>query len=101
MKANLPWISAGLGLTLAMVLISSGVFREPTERGLPLLTSLFITEFGFLVTAAGAFVSGKSYLETERRWSQILLMVVCGALALAFFILGLTLWQETAGQAAS
>ncbi|MCG7874462.1 MAG: hypothetical protein N0C88_11570 [Candidatus Thiodiazotropha lotti] len=101
MKANFPWISAGLGLTLAMVLISSGVFRDPAERGFPLLTTLFITEFGFLVTAAGAFVSGRSSLVTKRRWSQILLTVVCGALALAFFILGLTLWQETAGQAAS
>ncbi|MET0067570.1 MAG: hypothetical protein ABW076_14580 [Candidatus Thiodiazotropha sp.] len=99
MKANFPWISAGLGLTLAMVLISSGIFKDPAERGLPLLTSLFISEFGFLVTAAGAFVSGKSVLETERRGSQILLMAVCGALALAFFILGLNLWQETAGQA--
>ncbi|MCG8041156.1 MAG: hypothetical protein AB2688_18705 [Candidatus Thiodiazotropha taylori] len=101
MKANFPWISAGLGLTLAMVLISSGVFREPAERGLPLLTTLFITEFGFLVTAAGAYFSGKSSLEPDRHWSQILLTAVCGALAVAFFILGLTLWQETAGQVAS
>ncbi|MET0028729.1 MAG: hypothetical protein ABW101_13965 [Candidatus Thiodiazotropha sp.] len=101
MKANFPWISAGLGLTLAMVLISSGVFKDPAERGLPLLTTLFITEFGFLVTAAGAFISGKSVLETERRWSQILLIAVCGALAIAFFLLGLTFWQETAGQVAA
>ncbi|MEW8441202.1 MAG: hypothetical protein AB2689_23885, partial [Candidatus Thiodiazotropha taylori] len=68
---------------------------------LPLLTTLFITEFGFLVTAAGAYFSGKSSLESDRRWSQILLTAVCGTLAVAFFILGLTLWQETAGQVAS
>jgi formate hydrogenlyase subunit 4 len=101
MKANFPWISAGLGLTLTLVLISSGVFKDPAERGLPLLTTLFITEFGFLVTAAGAFISGRSFLETERSRMHIFLTVVCGALALAFFILGLLLWQETAAQAIS
>ncbi len=99
MKANFPWISAGLGLTLALVLIGSGVFKDPAERGLPLLTTLFITEFGFLVTAAGAFISGRSFLATDRRWTHSLLTLVCGALALAFFILGLLMWQETAGQA--
>ncbi len=96
MKFPFPWISAGLGLILAMVLIRAGVLGEESERSLPLLTLLFISEFGFLVTAAGSVFAGRGLMRSDRHWSQVLLTFACGALAVAFFSLGILLWQGAA-----
>ena len=57
------WAAAGLGLVLALVLAlgggpvgtPSGGIDSQAARGMPLLTRLFIGEFGFLITAGGAF----------------------------------------------
>ncbi|MEJ2393919.1 MAG: hypothetical protein P8045_00615 [Candidatus Thiodiazotropha sp.] len=93
MKFSFPWFAAGTGLLLAMVLLKSGVLGDAADRGLPLLTMLFISEFGFFVTAAGSFVAGKSLLNQGRSWKNLLLTAACGVLAIAFFSLGILLWQ--------
>ncbi|MGD8910918.1 MAG: hypothetical protein PVI92_16400 [Chromatiales bacterium] len=95
MKFSFPWIAAGIGLLLAMVLLQSGVLGEAAERSLPLLTMLFISEFGFIVTAAGSFVAGRILLRQARSWTNLFLSVACGALAIAFFTLGIQLWQRS------
>lgn len=93
MKFSFPWLSAGIGLLLAMVLIQSGVLGEAADRSLPLLTMLFICEFGFIVTTAGSVMAGRTLLQQGRNWSNLLLTVSCGVLAIAFFTLGILLWQ--------
>lgn len=95
MKFSFPWLAAGLGLLLAMVLLQSGVLGAAEARKLPLLTLLFISEFGFLVTAAGSIVAGRSLLQQSRNWTQLSLTLACGALAIAFFSLGIMLWQSS------
>ena len=95
MKFSFPWLAAGLGLLLAMVLLQSGVLGAAEARKLPLLTLLFISEFGFLVTAAGSIVAGRTLLQQGRNWTQLSLTLACGALAIAFFSLGIMLWQSS------
>ncbi len=95
MKLSFPWLSAGIGLLLAMALIQSGALGQATDRSLPLLTMLFISEFGFFVTAAGSVMAGRTLLKQGRSWSNLLLTVACGALSLAFFTLGILLWQSS------
>lgn len=97
MKFSFPWFAAGTGLLLAMVLIQSGVLGDASERSLPLLTLLFISEFGFFVTAAGTVMAGRNLQQQGRSLSGLLLTLACGALAIAFFALGILLWQSTSG----
>jgi hypothetical protein len=93
MKFSFPWLAAGIGLLLAMVLLQTGVLGEADDRSLPLLTLLFISEFGFFVTAAGSFVAGRSLLQQGRSKANLFLTLACGVLAIAFFTLGIHLWQ--------
>lgn len=95
MKFSFPWLAAGIGLLLAIVLLQTGVLGEEADRTLPLLTMLFICEFGFLVTIAGGIVAGRTLLRQGRTWRNLLLTGTCGALALGFFSLGLLLWQSS------
>ena len=95
MKLSFPWIASGIGLILAMALIKAGILGEAEEMSLPLLTMLFISEFGFFVTAAGSFLAGKSLVRQGRSLSNLLLTLTCGALAIAFFSLGIWLWRGT------
>ncbi len=97
MKFSFPWLAAGLGLLLAMVLLQTGILGPAEARSLPLLTMLFISEFGFLVTAAGSVVAGKTLMQQGRNWTQLFLTLACGALAIAFFSLGIMLWQSSVG----
>lgn len=97
MKFSFPWFAAGTGLLLAMVLIQSGVLGDASERSLPLLTLLIISEFGFFVTAAGTVMAGRNLQQQGRSLSGLLLTLACGALAIAFFALGILLWQSTSG----
>jgi uncharacterized membrane protein len=78
-----------------MVLLQTGVLGKADERSLPLLTMLFISEFGFIVTAAGSFVAGRTLLRQGYSWANLFLSVACGALAIAFFTLGIQLWQSS------
>ncbi len=95
MKLSFPWIASGIGLILAMALIKAGILGEAEEMSLPLLTMLFISEFGFFVTAAGSFLAGKRLVRQGRSLSNLLLTLTCGALAIAFFSLGIWLWRGT------
>lgn len=96
MKFSFPWLASGIGLVLVMVLIKGGALAEE-DRALPLLTLLFISEFGFLVTAAGGYVAVKSLLQADKNWRTILLSLACLSLAIAFFTLGIQLWLGFTG----
>ena len=93
MKFSFPWLAAGIGLTLAVVLVRSGSLSAPENTSLPTLTRLFISEFGFMVTAAGGYVAGKSLLRSGRRWSNLILTIACLSLSIAFFTIGILIWQ--------
>jgi hypothetical protein len=89
---NIPWVSLGLGLLFSLLLLEFSPLNAAAGPQLPLLTSLFITEFGFLLTAYSAFVSGRA-LGAKRQSRSILLLVGNGLLAINFLYIGLRLWQ--------
>jgi hypothetical protein len=79
-KKNIPWISFGLGLLFSLLLLEYSPLNTSAGQRLPLLTSLFIAEFGFLVTADSAFVSFRT-LGAERHLRSISLLIGNGLLA--------------------
>jgi hypothetical protein len=90
-----PWLAAGIGLLLALLLLqATGTARA--EPLLPELMLLFMSEFGFLVTLAGAWIGGRSWLAQRDQWAMLLLSFACGVMALGFLYLGVVLWTDIA-----
>lgn len=98
MKFTIPWFAAGIGIVLAIVLMRGGALSAGEALSLPLLTMLFISEFGFIVTAIGGVVAGKTLLQNGRNWSNLLLTVTCISLSVAFFTIGILLWTGQVSQ---
>ena len=97
MKNAFPLLASGIGLVLALVLArtTSGIGGN-SEPLLPPLTLLFISEFGFLLTAAGAWVGARVWLARRNQLGMLLAAIGCLVLALAFLYAGLGLWHEVA-----
>jgi hypothetical protein len=93
------WLAAGLGLFLALVLLLGGGADPAAARGLPLLTRLLISEFGFLLTAGGAFWGFKTWRSQGAKTATLIAAIACVALALGFSLIGLILWIEGIGPA--
>lgn len=95
-KNAFPLIASGIGVVLALVLARSGVDVSNNEPLLPPLTQLFISEFGFLVTAAGAWFGGRAWFAEPGQLGMLLAVLGCLALAMAFLTIGLALWDGIA-----
>ena len=93
MKFTIPGVAAAIGLLLFLVLLRTALFPGTGEPILPLLTLLFISEFGFLLTGVGGVVSAKRVMAGERTPATLLLTILCGALSASFLAIGLSLWQ--------
>jgi hypothetical protein len=92
MQHRFPWLAAGLGLVLAL-LLAQAMEETRTEPLLPPLMLLFISEFGFFLTLIGAWLGGRAWLAQRHQWSLLLISSACGIMALAFLYLGLALWS--------
>jgi hypothetical protein len=91
-KTNFPFIALAIGLFLMGVLYKTGVTDPETEIVLPLLTVLIISEFGFIVMAAGVYLGIQTML---RNGFDIVLSVVtllCGMLGVEFMLTGIEHW---------
>jgi len=95
MKFNIPGVAAAIGLLLFLLLARTSLFSNGGEPTLPLLTLLFISEFGFLLTGIGGFISAKRVIGGDRKPAALLLTLACGVLSVAFLAFGLTLWQSS------
>ena len=93
-KTHFSWIALGIGGLIAMILLRFGATGQTGEPELPLLTSLFLAEFGFLVTGAGAIIGIKAWLVERPGLLFLLSPVACALLALAFAWLGFAIWGE-------
>lgn len=97
------WAAAGLGLVLALVLALGGSpggtpgdgVDTQAAQGMPLLTRLFIGEFGFLITAAGAFWGFKHRHGQGAEIATLIAALACAILAVAFLIMGIGLWTAS------
>ena len=67
------------------------------EYRLPLLTSLLIAEFGFLVTAVAAGIGARDLVRQGMRLWTILLLIGNLLLAVNFARVGIALWPGAIG----
>ena len=95
MKHSYPWLALGLGLVLSLVLLRFGT--TTTGDGMPLLTALLMSEFGFLVTAIAAGLGIRDLMKPGMQPATLLLLVGNLLLAANFLRMGLMFWQQTAG----
>ncbi len=80
---------------MAIALFAAGATAPQGEQALPLLTLLFMSELGFLITLGGAIYGIKLWRQ-QREQRFLLFNAVAGiALALGLLVLGLTLWFTT------
>lgn len=91
-RFNFPWIAAGIGIILAIVMLRGGATEPAGATHLPPLTLLFISEFGFLITATGAFVAVRAWRRAHNR-RELLLGLACSVLALGFVAIGIAMWR--------
>lgn len=91
-KPSFSWLALGLGSIIAMVLLRFGPPGSGTGQGLPLLTALFLAEFGFLVSAAGTALGFSTWRTQEKGGVLLLSPIACGALTLGFAWVGVVMW---------
>ncbi|GMQ87410.1 MAG: hypothetical protein BMS9Abin08_0613 [Gammaproteobacteria bacterium] len=92
MKFSYPWLALGLGLIIAVILVVSGAVDPASKPALPLLTLLIMAEFGFFVTAIGAFQAIRAGLAQGFGFALLTVIVGCSLLAVGLLWLGLSLW---------
>ena len=95
MKNSYPWLALGLGLVLSLVLYRYGT--TASGKGMPLLTALLMSEFGFLVTAIAAGMGLRDLGKQGIQAATLLPLVGNALLAANFLRLGLAFWLQTAG----
>jgi hypothetical protein len=93
--SRFPSIALGLGLVLAFILLASGAHDPAGEHLLPLLMLLLMSELGFIVTAAGAFVAIRVGHKTGISFALVSTALGCVAMAIGFVVIGLALWPAT------
>ena len=86
-----PWLAAGIGLFLALLVYASNAGRS--EPRLSPLMLLFVSELGFFVTLIGAWSGLRLWLASSRPWILLLLSGTCGIMSLAFLYLGIVFWS--------
>jgi hypothetical protein len=91
-QKTFPWLAAGIGLILALVLLQANSV-ERSEPLLPPLMLLFISELGFLVTLLGAWSGARIWRAAREQWMLLLISGACVAMSLGFLYLGLALWS--------
>ena len=93
MKTNqFPWLALGTGLLFALIILQTGGHVPDSQGVLPLLMRLLMSEFAFLLNAAGVFLSVRDMLRHGPSFSGIALATGCLLLAGFFFYLGIMLW---------
>ncbi len=95
MKQSYPWVALGLGLVLGLVLVRFGTTAD--GQGMPLLTALLMSEFGFLVTAIAAGIGLHDMKKHGVRAAPTLMLVGNLLLAAGFLYMGLAFWPQAAG----
>lgn len=96
-KEAITWVALGLGLAIVLMALPASMPGADGKRALPLLTLLFLAEFGFVVTALGAGLGVRRLRESGLRFALLAAVTGCVLLAFVFAWLGLSLWSVTGG----
>ena len=86
-------LAASMGLLLHLLLFQTGALSPENGLSLPVLTLLFVSEFGFFVTAIGAVMGVRGLLKQGLRIVPVLVVLSCTGFAAGFFIIGMRLWK--------
>lgn len=97
MKKSIPWLTLGVGLFLALILLRFNPLTTSSGFILPMLTALLMSEFGFIITAIGAGISVRDVLRQGVKVRPAALFVGNLLLALNFISQGLSFWSKTGG----
>lgn len=97
MKKSISWITLGVGLFLALILLRFGPMGTQGGFHLPMLTALLMSELGFIITAIGAGISVRDVLNLGVRLRPSMLLIGNLLLALYFVNQGLELWAKSGG----
>lgn len=92
MKPSYPWISLVLGLVLILVLLWMGAMGPRGQYGLPLLTLLLMSEFGFLLAGFAVVAGIGELLRRGIHGPTALLLTANLILALGFAWIAFALW---------
>lgn len=94
-KTNFPWIAIVFGIALLGALFAAGAIPPAGNYKLPLLMQLFMSEFGALVCAAGAYAAAGNWLENRQNTMALFAGVLAVLLGLALAASGVLIWQHS------
>ena len=97
MKLSIPWLTLGVGLFFALLLLRFNPLNTDAGFVLPLLTALLMCELGFILTVFGIGISVKDILKQGVQLKLTALLLGNLLLALNFINQGLTFWAESGG----
>lgn len=97
MKKSIPWLTLGIGLVFALLLLRFSPLSAGSGFVLPLLTALLMSELGFIITAIGTGISVRDVLQQGVKLRQAALLLGNLLLALNFINQGLAHWAESGG----
>lgn len=89
---NFPYIAAGLGLMLMLVVMKGKVLGSDGETTMPLLTLLVVSEFCFFVNAIGFYIGAKQIKAIGFQALYTVTTILCALLAIRFLFVGIALW---------
>ncbi len=95
MKLSYPWLALGLGIVFSLLLLRFGT--TAAGEGMPLLTALLMSEFGFLVTAIAAGIGLRDVLKQGVSAAPLLLLAGNLLLAAGLLRMGLAFWPQGVG----
>ena len=91
-KHSFPYFAVGMGLFLWFVIMIGGRVDTDGATKLPLLTLLVISEFAFIITAIGTYLTGRDLLEKGMEITRLAVGICCVLLAVRFLISGINFW---------
>jgi hypothetical protein len=97
MKKSIPWITLGIGLLFALILLRLSPLSASDGFVLPMLTALLMSEVGFIIAAIGAGISARDLLTQGLNLRLTALLIGNFLLALYFINQGFSLWGESGG----
>lgn len=87
-----PYIAAGLGLILLVAVSKGSTTNSDGDTLLPLLTLLLVSEFGFIVTAIGAYLGFRQIRSAGKTPAYIATTILCAVVSVCCLYLGIKLW---------
>ena len=78
---------------LILVIILKSVETSTGQYSVPLLMLMFMSELGFFVTGAGAFIGVKLQMEKGLDVKLLFWTLCCGVLAIVLALKGYAIWE--------